>query len=44
MFFTRQKSRMVEPQAALPGRATPIPTAERHFVNGNPLKGPYPQA
>ncbi len=27
MFFTRQKSRMVEPQAALPGRATPIPTA-----------------
>ncbi len=43
MFFTRQKSRMVEPQAALPGRATPIPTAERHFVNGNPLKGPYPQ-
>ncbi len=43
MFFTRQKSRMVEPQAALPGRAAPLPTAERHFINGNPLKGPYPQ-
>ncbi|MET0866730.1 MAG: peptide-methionine (S)-S-oxide reductase MsrA [Pseudorhodoplanes sp.] len=28
---------------ALPGRATPIPTAQRHFVNGNPLKGPYPE-
>ncbi len=27
---------------ALPGRATPIPTATHHFVNGNPLKGPYP--
>ncbi len=27
---------------ALPGRPTPIPTATHHFVNGNPLKGPYP--
>ncbi|MGD9925163.1 MAG: peptide-methionine (S)-S-oxide reductase MsrA [Pseudorhodoplanes sp.] len=27
---------------ALPGRATPIPTATTHFVNGHPLKGPYP--
>jgi peptide-methionine (S)-S-oxide reductase len=27
---------------ALPGRAQPIPTAERHFVNHHPLKGPYP--
>jgi peptide-methionine (S)-S-oxide reductase len=28
---------------ALPGRPNPIPTAERHFVNGRPLKGPYPE-
>ena len=28
---------------ALPGRAQPIPTAETHFVNGRPLKGPYPE-
>lgn len=42
MFFTRQKSRMISPSEALPGRAEPIPTAERHLVNGNPLKGPYP--
>jgi peptide-methionine (S)-S-oxide reductase len=27
---------------ALAGRAEPIPTAETHFVNGKPLKGPYP--
>jgi peptide-methionine (S)-S-oxide reductase len=27
---------------ALPGRATAIPTAREHFVNGSPLKGPYP--
>jgi peptide-methionine (S)-S-oxide reductase len=28
---------------ALPGRSNPIPTAQRHFVNGNPLKAPYPE-
>ncbi len=28
---------------ALPGRAAPIPTAKEHFVNGRPLKGPYPE-
>jgi len=27
---------------ALPGRAAAIPTAETHFINKNPLKGPYP--
>ena len=27
---------------ALPGRSQPILTAERHLVNGTPLKGPYP--
>jgi len=27
---------------ALPGRVAPIPTAERHFVTGNPLKEPFP--
>ncbi len=27
----------------LPGRASPIPTAERSFVNDRLLKGPYPE-
>ncbi|MEJ2814794.1 peptide-methionine (S)-S-oxide reductase MsrA [Caulobacter sp. CCG-8] len=27
---------------ALPGREQAIPTARSHFVNGHPLKGPYP--
>ncbi|HBF56150.1 MAG TPA: peptide-methionine (S)-S-oxide reductase, partial [Afipia sp.] len=27
---------------ALPGRATALPTAKTHFVNGHALKGPYP--
>jgi peptide-methionine (S)-S-oxide reductase len=31
------------PEAALPGRAHAIPTAETHFISGRPLKGPYPE-
>jgi peptide-methionine (S)-S-oxide reductase len=42
MFFTRRKSHMISPSEALPGRPEPLPTAERHLVSGNPLKGPYP--
>ncbi|MBC7160699.1 MAG: peptide-methionine (S)-S-oxide reductase MsrA [Immundisolibacter sp.] len=26
---------------ALPGRATPMPVTNRHFVNGQPIKGPF---
>ncbi|HYD87785.1 MAG TPA: peptide-methionine (S)-S-oxide reductase MsrA [Vitreimonas sp.] len=33
---------MPTPQQTLPGRAAPIPTASTHFVNGNPLKPPFP--
>lgn len=32
-----------EKMGPLPGRAEPIPTAAFHFVNGHPLKGPYPE-
>jgi peptide-methionine (S)-S-oxide reductase len=28
---------------ALPGRPNAIPTAQTHFVNSRPLKGPYPE-
>jgi peptide-methionine (S)-S-oxide reductase len=37
-----KKTVMPEPGAALPGRNEPIATSETHFVNGRPLKGPYP--
>ena len=37
------KTRMVSPEEALPGRATPLPVPERHFVNGHPLSPPYPE-
>jgi peptide-methionine (S)-S-oxide reductase len=42
MFLFRKKLDLPTPSEALPGRAAPIPTAERHFVSGRPLKGPYP--
>jgi peptide-methionine (S)-S-oxide reductase len=43
MFFSRKRLEVPSPAAALPGRASPIRTAERHFVNGRPLHGPYPE-
>ena len=43
MFSFPFKNRMPDPAEALPGRPDPIPTAERHLLNGQPLKGPYPE-
>ena len=37
------KYKMPEPDRALAGRPDPIETADTHFVNGRPLKGPYPK-
>ena len=46
MFFLsdmlNKKTTMPKPEQSLPGRARPIPTASKHFVNKRPLKGPYP--
>ena len=42
MFLFRKRPEMPSAAEALPGRQNPIATAETHFVNGNPLKGPYP--
>jgi peptide-methionine (S)-S-oxide reductase len=38
----RKPAQIVAEHQALPGRAEPIPTEEVSFVNGRPLKGPYP--
>jgi len=43
MFMLKKSLDLPAPGQALPGRAAAIPTANRHFINGNPLKGPYPQ-
>ncbi len=42
MLFGRKTPDAPTPDAALKGRAEPLPTAQSHFVNGHPLKGPYP--
>ena len=41
--FGRDKTQMVAAEDALPGRATPIPAPETHFVNGNRLVPPFPE-
>jgi peptide-methionine (S)-S-oxide reductase len=41
MFF-RKSASLPTAASALPGRATPIPTAKTHFISDRPLKGPYP--
>ena len=43
MLFSRKPADLPTAEEALPGRPNPIPTAETHFVNGRPLKGPYPE-
>lgn len=42
MLFGRKTYEMPTRDEALPGRDEAIPTAETHFVNGRPLKEPYP--
>ncbi|TSE00798.1 peptide-methionine (S)-S-oxide reductase MsrA [Skermania sp. ID1734] len=37
------KSVMVTPEEALPGRETPMPVPERHYVNGNRIVPPFPE-
>jgi peptide-methionine (S)-S-oxide reductase len=44
MFGFRKRTDLPTSAEALPGRPDPIPTAERHFVNGRALKGPYPES
>ena len=42
MFGFGRPSTLPDPAEALPGRDAAIPTAQRHFVNGSPIKPPYP--
>ncbi len=43
MFLFRDKTTMVEPGDALPGRDQPIPVPARHDVLGNPIAPPFPE-
>jgi peptide-methionine (S)-S-oxide reductase len=42
IFGFGKKLAIPTPQEALPGRSQPMPVPDRHYVNGNPLKPPYP--
>jgi peptide-methionine (S)-S-oxide reductase len=42
MFTFEKKLEIPAAKDALPGRSSPIPTAHEHYVNGHPLKAPYP--
>jgi len=42
MATTSTKLRIPAAAEALPGRSTPLPVADRHFVNGHPIAPPFP--
>jgi peptide-methionine (S)-S-oxide reductase len=42
MFLFREKTKMIDPERALPGRDTPMVVPDRHEVLGNPLRPPFP--
>jgi peptide-methionine (S)-S-oxide reductase len=41
--FERKRTEMPEREGALPGRDTSVEVPDRHFINGNPLVGPWPE-
>ena len=43
MFMFRKSPTLPGEADALPGRPTALRTADRHFVNGQALQGPYPE-
>ena len=43
MFSLKKKSELPTQENALPGRDTPIPVPDAHYVNGRPLKPPFPE-
>jgi peptide-methionine (S)-S-oxide reductase len=42
MLFARKSLEIPSAAEALPGRSTPLPTARTHYINGHPLKPPFP--
>lgn len=43
LFGFGKKLALPTSEEALPGRSTPMPVPAKHFVNGNPLKPPFPE-
>lgn len=43
LFGFGKKNSIPTPEEALPGREKSMPVPEKHYVNGNPLKPPFPE-
>ena len=43
LFGFGKKLTLPKPEEALPGRSKSMPVPDKHYVNGNPLKPPYPE-
>ena len=43
MFSTRNKLEVPTPEEALPGRDRALTVPDRHFVNDNPIRPPFPE-
>jgi peptide-methionine (S)-S-oxide reductase len=43
LFGFNKKTEMPAPDDALSGRDTPMSVPDKHYVNGNPLKPPFPE-
>jgi peptide-methionine (S)-S-oxide reductase len=43
LFGLGKKSTIPSPEESLPGRDRSMPVPEKHYVNGNPLKPPFPE-
>ena len=40
--FMKKLTKLLPPESTLPGRGTAMPVPDSHFVNGHPLKPPFP--
>lgn len=40
--FMKKMTKLLPPESVLPGRSTPLTVTAEHFVNGHPLKPPFP--
>jgi peptide-methionine (S)-S-oxide reductase len=43
LFGFGKKLEVPSPEEALPGRSEPMPVPDKHYVNGHPLKPPFPE-
>jgi peptide-methionine (S)-S-oxide reductase len=43
MLFLREKTKMIDPERALPGRSQQMPVPPAHEVLGNPMLPPFPE-